>query len=84
MRADSVNCLQMLRVHEKTGKFIAVHLQPEQYAQSHIVNAALHGSVHGFCVVIIIALRSCGMQFFVALLMVSLLEQDIGADAGVF
>ena len=83
MRAHAEHGFQMLRMHEKAGELVAVQLQPEQHAAAHIVDAALHGPVHGLGVVIVIMLRSRGMQFFIAFFVVSLLEKDVGADTGI-
>ena len=82
MRADAVNSFQMLRVHDQAGELILVQLKTEQNAQAHIVDAAFHRAVHGFRVVIVVVLGACGMEMFVALLVVGLLEEDIGADPG--
>ncbi len=65
----------------RAGELVAVAFQAEQHAQAHVVDAALHGAVHGFGVVIVIMLGARGMELFVALLVVGLLEQDVGADA---
>ena len=76
-----VDSLQVLGVHQQPGELIAVQLQAEQHAQAHVVNAALHGPVHGLGVVAVVALGAGGVQVLVALLVVGLLEQDVGADA---
>ncbi len=70
----------MLRVHKQPGKFIAVLVKAEENADSHVVNAALHGAVHGLGVIVVIMFRPCGVERQVALLVVGLLEQDISAD----
>ena len=54
MRAYAEYAFQMLCVHQKPCKFIAIQLQAEQNANPDIINAALHGSVHRFGVVGII------------------------------
>ena len=71
----------MLGVHEKPGKLVAVQLQAEEHPQAHVVDAALHGPVHGLGVVAVVALGAGGVQVLVALLVVGLLEQHVGADA---
>ena len=84
VRSDAVHGFQMLRMHQKSGKFIAVHLQSEQHAESDIINAALHRTVHCLRVVRVIMLRSGRMQVLIALLVVGLLKQDVGSDSGFF
>ena len=84
MRPDTVYCLQMFRVHQKTGKFISVKLQTKQDAASHIVNSAFHRSIHSFRMIVIIMFRTGRMEFQIALLMVGLLEQNIGSNPGLF
>ena len=56
MRADSESRLEMLGVHEQAGQLVAVQLQPEQNAQAHVVDSALHGPVHRLGVVGIVVL----------------------------
>ena len=83
MRAYAEYAFQMLCVHQKPCKFIAIQLQAEQNANPDIINAALHGSVHRFGVVGIIMLRACGMQVLIAFLVVGFLKEDICPDAGI-
>ena len=83
VRSHAVNRLQMLGMHEQTGKLVAVELQAKEHAQADVINAALHGAVHRLGVVGVVVLGSRGMQRFIALFVVGLLEEDIGADAGV-
>ena len=71
----------MLGMHEQGRKFVTIAFQTEEHAQAHIVDAALHGAVHGFGMPGIIMLGARGVELFVALLVVGLLEQDVGADA---
>ena len=82
VRADPEGCLQVLCVHQKSGKFVAVFVQSEENAKTNVVNAAFHSAVHCFCVIIVIVLWSGRMQLKIAFLVVSLLEKDVGADAG--
>ena len=73
----------MLRVHQQRGEFIAVQFQPIEHAQAHVVDAALHGAVHGLGVISVVVLRAHGMQRFIALFVVRFLEKDVRADARV-
>ena len=75
---------QMLGVHEKTCKFIAVFVETEEHAETDVVNAALHGSVHRFGVVIVVVFRTRRMEFMIAVFVVCFLEENVGADAGFF
>ena len=73
--------LQMFGVHQQPGELVAVQLQPVKHAQPHVVDAALHGAVHGLGVVGVVVFGAGGMELFVALLVVRLLKEDVGADA---
>ena len=84
VRADAESGFQMFGVHQKAREFVAVFIQAEQYAKTYIVDAAFHGPVHGLGVIIINVLRAGWMQFQVAFFMVGFLEQNVGADAGLF
>ena len=77
----SMDSLQMLCVHEEAGKFIAVHLQAEEYPQAYIVNAPLLGTVHGLGMVGIVMLWPGWVQCLIGFLVVGFLEEDISADA---
>ena len=79
--AHAEDGLQVLGVHEQPGKLIPVELQTEEDAQAHVVDAALHGPVMGLGVVGVVALGSGGVEVFVGLLVVGLLEENVGADA---
>ena len=59
--AHPIYRFQVFGVHEQPGKLVLIQFQPEQNTQAHIVDAALHGPVHGFGVIIIIVLRARGM-----------------------
>ena len=83
MRAYPMDSLQVLCVHEDAGKFIAVHLQAEEYPQANIVYAALLGTVHGLGMVGVVMLWPGWVQCLIGLFIVGLLEEDIGADAGI-
>ena len=82
MRTDAVHRFQMFGMHQKAGKFVLVSFQPEQNAQSHVVDAAFHCPIHRFRMPGVIVLRSGRMQLLVAFLMISFLKQDISADPG--
>ena len=84
MRAYAEDSFQMLGVHEKTCKFIAVFVETEEHAETDVVNAALHGSVHRFRVVIVVVFRTRRMEFMIAVFVVCFLEENVGADAGFF
>ena len=77
-----MNCLQMLCMHQKPCKLIAVLVQTEQYANTYVINTALHGSVHSFRMITIVMLRSGWVELFIAFLMIGFLEQDIGTNTG--
>ena len=79
--AHSEPGLQMLRVHEHANKLVTVAAEAEENAYSNIVTAAFLGAVHGLRVPVVIALGAGGVQFFVVLFIVGLLEKDICADA---
>ena len=70
----------MLCVHKKSCKFISVEIKPEKHTDSHIINTALHGSVHCLGVVIVVVLGTCGMELFVTLFIVGFL--NVCADSG--
>ena len=73
----------MFCMHQQASKFIRICLQPEQNAQPDIINSTLHGSVHGFGVVIIIVFWARWMQFFILLLVIGFLEQDVCSNSSV-
>ena len=83
VRADAVRRLQMLGVHQEPRKLVFVQFEPEQHAQPHVVDAALHGAVHRLGVVGVVVLRPGRVQALVALPVIGLLEEDVGADARV-
>ena len=80
VRAYAVNRFKMLGVHEKSGKFIFIALKTEQNAETDIINAAFHSSVHSLRMVIIIMLRSRRVKLEITLFIVGLLEENISAD----
>ena len=84
VRTNAVDSFQMLCVHEKPYQLVGIIFQPEQHAQSHVINAACHSTVHGFGVVVVIVLRTGGVKLFIAFLVISFLKEDIRSDAGFF
>ena len=69
-------------MHQQSHKIITIGVQTEQYTDTHIVDSSLHGTVHGLRVVGIVTLRTSGVKFFVILLVVRFLEQNVGTDTG--
>ena len=56
VRSDAERRFQMFRVHQKSGKFVAVFVQSEQNAKSYVVDPALHSAVpvsytHLICII---------------------------------
>ncbi len=82
VRPHAMHRLQMLGMHDKPRELVAVSLQAEEHAQTHVVDAAFHGTVHGLGVPVVVALGAGGVKLLVALLVVRFLEQDIGTDLG--
>ena len=72
----------MFCVHKKSCKLIAVKLKPEKHTDSHIINTALHGSVHCLGVAIVVVLGTCGVELFVTLFIVGFLKKNVCADSG--
>ena len=84
VRANAVHGLQMLGMHQKTGKLVTISLQAKQHAQTHIINTAFHSAVHGFGVVCIIMLWPLGVQLFIAFFVICFLKKNISTDSGFF
>ena len=78
---NPMHCFQMLRMHQKAGQLIFITLQAKKYAQAHVINTTLHGSIHGLGVISIIMLGSFGMQLLIAFLVIGLLEEDVSTNA---
>ena len=74
----------MLRVHQKPDEIIAVQVQPKQYTASDVIDSAVHGTIHRFGMICVIVLRPGRMEFFVSLLVIGFLKQDIGSDSRFF
>jgi len=70
-------------VHEDADEVILVIVQAEQNSQSNVVDAAFHCAVHSFSVVRVVVLRAGRVKDLIVFLIICLLEQDVGANAGV-
>ena len=68
-------------MEQQAHEVIAVGRQAIQHADANIVTTALHGAIHCLGVPAVVTLRAGWMQCFVIGLVISFLEQDIGADA---
>ena len=82
MRTYAVNSFKVFSVHEECSKFIFIKVKSEKNAETNVIYAAFHCSVHGFGMVSVIVLRSGRMKLFVAFLMVSFLEKNICTNSG--
>ena len=69
-------------MHEQAYQIITVGIQAEQDTDSYIIDASLHGTVHGFRMIGIVALGASGMQLFVVFLVIGFLEKNICTDTG--
>ncbi len=69
-------------MHQQPDEIVAVEVQPEENAAADVVDAARHRAVHRLGVVGVVMFRAGRMQLLVGLLVVGLLEEDVGADAG--
>ena len=58
MGTHTVHGFQMFRMHQKTGELVAILVESEEHADSHIVDSALHRAVHRLGVVAIVVLRA--------------------------
>ena len=74
----------MLCMHQKSCKLIFVQLQSEQHTKTHIVNATLHCPIHSLCVVVIVVLWTCWVEFFVAFLVICFLKQNVCSYSCIF
>ena len=74
MRTHAEPGFQVLRMHQKSCKVIAVHIQAEQDTDPYVVNPGFHGTVHSFCVISVIMFRAGRMQNFIVVFMICLLE----------
>ena len=84
VRTNTVNCFKMFCVHQESCKFVLVAFQTKEHAQTYVINATFHGSVHCFRMVSVIVFGSSGVQLLVAFLVVSFLEQNVSANACFF
>ena len=71
-------------MHQKSGKLIAVFVKTEEDADSHIIDAAFHCTVHRLGVIIIIMFRSGRVKLKVTFFVVRLLEENVSSDSGFF
>ena len=71
-------------MHQKSGKLIAVFIKTEKDADSHIIDAAFHCTVHRLGVIIIIMFRSGRVKLKVTFFVVRLLEENVSSDSGFF
>lgn len=76
-----MHSLKMLGVHKQPREFILIALKSEKHTQPHVVYSALHGSVHGLGVIVIIVLGAGGMKLEIAFFVVGLLEKNICSDS---
>ena len=83
MRTYSVNSFKMLCMHKKSCKFITIFIKPEKHTDTDIINTALHRSVHGLGMIIIIVLRPRWMKLFIIFLMIGFLKKNICAYTGI-
>lgn len=67
-------------MHEKADEVVAVKVEPEKNAETHVVDARFHGAVVGFGVVGVVGLRSLRMKLGVGGLVVGFLEELVRAD----
>ena len=70
-------------MHKNTDEVVTVVRQAEECANTNIVDASLHSSVHSLGVVCPVALWTSWVELLVCLAVVRLLEEDICADAGI-
>ena len=73
----------MFSVHQERDEIVAIQIKSEENAETHVVNAGLHGTVMRFRVVAVVRLRSLRMQLFVSRLVIRFLEELIGTDLSV-
>ena len=71
----------MFGMHHQSHKIITVRIQTEQHTDAYIIYASLHGTVHGFRMIGIIAFGTGGMQGFVIFLMIGFLKENVSTDA---
>ena len=81
MRAYAAKRFHMLRVHNDSGKVIAVIIQPEQHANPHIVNSGFSRPIHSFRMIGVIAFRAGWMKVFIRFLIISFLKQNISSNS---
>ena len=82
VRAYAPARLEVLGVHKHSNQFVHVIVKAEEDSYAHVVAASFLGAVHCLRMPVIIALGACGMEGLVLLLVIGLLEEDIGSDSG--
>ena len=70
-------------MHQKRNEIVAIEIKSEENAETHVVDAGLHGAVVRLRVIAIVGLRSLRVQLFVGRLVICFLEELIGTDLGV-
>ncbi|MNN66518.1 hypothetical protein D3C81_1821010 [compost metagenome] len=64
----------MFGMHQHGDGFKFIVIQPVQNTYTHIINPALHRTVHSGSMPVVVMLRSLGMVFFVGWFMVRFLK----------
>lgn len=82
VRPDAPDGLKVFGVHEQADEVVAAELKAEENAESHVVDAALHGAVVRFGVIGVVGLRSLRVKLLIGLAVVGFLEELVGADLG--
>ena len=82
MAADAEGLLQVADVLQHGQHFEAGIVQAEEDAHADIIDASLHGPVHGRKVVEVVGFRPLGVHPAERVVVVRLLEELVGADAG--
>ena len=80
VRTHAEDGFEVLGVHEEADEVVAVEVEPEEDAQTHVVDPRFHGAVVCFGVVGVVGLRSLRMEFRVGRFVVGFLEELIRAD----
>lgn len=70
----------MFGVHQQSGKFIAVFVQSKKDTEAYVINAAGHGAIHGFGMVVVIMFGTRGVELQITFFMVRFLEEDVSTD----
>ena len=75
-------CLEVADVLQHGEDLEAPVEQAEQHADADVVDAGLHGAVHGGDAPVVVLLAAAEVDLAVGLAVVGLLEELVGADAG--